>query len=149
MDWDVVVPKVATALAPGAFLVIAERDSCECPWSDELTSLVAKYSTNRVYRPYDLIAELTSRGLFREVGRCTTLPAVFSQSIEDHIELMHSRNGFSRERMPPNSAREFDASYRQLLERNCTDGVVRLRAVSRIVWGIPESVPRFKASRSS
>jgi hypothetical protein len=139
MDWDVVLPKVAAALAPGAFLVVAERDTCECPWEGELKSLIAKYSTNQEYRSYDLITELTGRDLFREIGQCTTLPVVFRQSIQDHIELIHSRNGFSRDRMSPDSAGEFDALYGELLARYCIDGVVRLRTVTRITWGIPKT----------
>jgi SAM-dependent methyltransferase len=80
MEWDIVLPKVAAALAPGAFLVIVERGTCELmPWESELRDLISKHTTNREYLPYDLIKELTSRRLFREVGRCTTLPILFTQ----------------------------------------------------------------------
>lgn len=138
MEWDVVLPKVAAALTPGAFFVVAERSTCECmPWETELRDLISKHSTNREYRPYDLIMELTSRGLFREVGRCTTLPEPFTQSIQDHIELMHSRNGFSRARMSAQSAAEFDSLYRQLLGRYCADDIVRMQTVVEIIWGVP------------
>ncbi len=138
MEWSVVLPKVAAALTPGAFMVVAERGTRECmPWETELRNLISKYSTNQEYRPYDLITELTSRGLFREIGRCTTLPATFTQSIQDHIELMHSRNGFSRDRMSAGSAAEFDDLYRQLLDRYCADNIVRLQTVVEIIWGVP------------
>jgi ubiquinone/menaquinone biosynthesis C-methylase UbiE len=140
MEWDVVLPKIAAALAPGAFLVVAERGTREgMPWEAELRDLISKYSTNRKYRPYDLIMELTSRGLFREIGRCTTLAAPFSQPIQDHIELIHSRNGFSRARMSAESAVEFDALYRQLLDRYCADDIVRMQTVVEVIWGLPLS----------
>jgi ubiquinone/menaquinone biosynthesis C-methylase UbiE len=138
MEWDVVLPKVAAALTPGAFLVVVERGTRECmPWDAELRDLISKHSTNREYRPYDLIMELTSRGLFREIGRCTTLAAPFTQPIQAQIELMHSRNGFSRARMSAESAAKFDALYRQLLDRYCADDIVRLQTVVEIVWGVP------------
>jgi len=138
MEWDIVLPKVAAALAPGAFLVIVERGTCELmPWESELRDLISKHTTNREYLPYDLIKELTSRRLFREVGRCTTLPILFTQSIQDHIELMHSRNGFSRDRMSEESAAEFDSLYRRLLDRYCADNVVRMQTVAEITWGVP------------
>jgi len=61
----------------------------------------------------------------------------FSQSIEDHIESIHSRNGFSRQRMGTRSADEFDESFRQLLSGYCADGIVRLETIVNIVWGAP------------
>jgi SAM-dependent methyltransferase len=142
MEWGVVLPKVAAALAPGALLAVAERGIFgPLPWDVEMGRLVAKYSTNREYRPYDLVGELTSRALFREVGRQTTLPVAFAQSIEDHVLSLHSRNGFSRDRMGHDSAREFDTRVRRLLERHCPDQTVRLETVASIVWGVPDGNP--------
>jgi SAM-dependent methyltransferase len=139
MEWSTVLPKVAAALAPGAFLVLAERGASErMPWDTELGELIGKYSTNREFRPYDLVSEITGRSLFREAGRRTTAPMPFAQSIDDHIESMHSRNGFSRDRMPAESAMEFDALYRQLLDRYCPEDVVRLQTVATVIWGYPQ-----------
>ena len=137
MDWSVVLPKVAVELGRGAYLAIVERGEEHLPWSTELRQLISKYSTNRDFRPYDLVHELTIRGLFREIDRRTTPPAPFAQSITDHIELMHSRNGFSRDRMTAGSAAEFDQLYRELLEKHCADGVVRVDTTAAVVWGIP------------
>jgi SAM-dependent methyltransferase len=150
MAWDVVLPKVAAALAPGAVLAIVEREHVgPLPWDAELSRLIAAYSTNRAFRPYDLVAELTMRGLFREAGRRTTTPLAFSQSIADHVECMHSRNGFSRERMAADAAAAFDAAYRELLERYCADGVVALRTVATLVWGVPAAVTSRAAGLQS
>jgi hypothetical protein len=76
-------------------------------------------TTNREYRTYDLIQELAARNLFHEIGRRSTAPALFTQSISDHIEAMHSRNGFSRDRMSIESTQEFDELYSRLLRRHC------------------------------
>jgi trans-aconitate methyltransferase len=138
MEWGVVLPKVAAALEPGALLAVAERGNAgPLPWDGEMGRLVARYSTNQEYRPFDLVGELTSRGLFREVGRRTTAPLAFSQRVEDYILSFHSRNGFSRDRMDPDSAREFDTRLRRLLERHYPDQMVRLQTVATIVWGVP------------
>ena len=110
------------------------------PWDAEMARLVTKYSTNQEFRPYDLVQELTTRGLFREAGRCATAPVAFSQSIDDHVESVHSRNGFSRDRMEAGAASEFDNALRRLLERDCPDGVVHLETVVNIVWGHPAAV---------
>ena len=138
MDWNVVIPKLAPVLEPGAFLVLVERDLLHPPpWDAELHTLIPAYSTNQEFRPYDLVGEVTTRRLFREAGRRTTSAVPFAQSIDDHVEAMHSRNGFSRERMTAESAAEFDACYRSLLQRHYPDGVVQLATVARVIWGTP------------
>jgi SAM-dependent methyltransferase len=138
MEWNIVLPKIAKALQPGAVLALAERNySGSMPWDSEIRQFIQKHSTNQEFRPYDLVSELTSRGLFREVGRHTTAPVPFSQSVSDHIESLHSRNGFSRDRMGAESAREFDDLVRRSLLRECSDGIVRLQTVVNIIWGMP------------
>jgi SAM-dependent methyltransferase len=138
MEWDAVMPKIASALAPQGWLVLADRSLVSpMPWDEQLARLIATYSTNREFRPYDLVHELASRGHFRPAGRHTTAAVPFSQSIDMHIESFHSRNGFSRQRMPSDEAREFDQSFRRLLERHCPDGFVRLAVVANITWGVP------------
>jgi SAM-dependent methyltransferase len=142
MEWHVVLPRVAAALAPGAFLVLADRGtSGPLAWDAELGRLISEYSTNREFKPYDLAAELASRGLFREVGRHTTPPASFSQSVDNYILSLHSRNGFSRDRMGPDAAMQFDTRVRQLLRRHCRHDEVRLPTVATIIWGVPAPAP--------
>jgi SAM-dependent methyltransferase len=140
MDWEVVLPKVAHALGAGAFLALADGRSLEdVAWRADLARLIARYSTNREYRPYDLVAELTQRGLFRELGRQRTRPVAFQQSIDDYVESFHSRNGFSRERMSRESAAEFDSALRELVSRSCPAGIVVGETVARVVWGRPSA----------
>lgn len=140
MEWSIVLPKIAKALVPGAVLVLAERGGAgQLPWDDQVGHLISKYSTNQEFRRYDLVNELTSRGLFRPIGRHLTAAVEFSQSIDEHIESMHSRNGFSRDGMTPQAAEEFDAAFRQLLQRHCPNGIVRLPVTVTIIWGHPVS----------
>ncbi len=137
MDWSVVLPKVAAELVPGAYLALVERGEEGLAWSAELGQLISMYSTNKEFRSYNLVHELKIRGLFQEVGRRPTAPVPFDQSIDDHIELMHSRNGFSRDRMTAESAADFDVRYGELLQEYCTDETVRISTTVTIVWGIP------------
>lgn len=138
MEWDAVLPKLAAALAEKAVLVLAERvGAAPMPWDAELGRLIATYSTNREFQPYDLVEELTSRSLFRVAGRHTTAAVPFQQSIDEHLESMHSRNGFSRDRMDVAAATAFDDSFRAVLRRHCPDGTVRLQTAVSIVWGYP------------
>ena len=161
MDWSVVLPKVAAELVPGAYLALGacrelapskqesttyepgaylalvERGEEGLAWSAELGQLISMYSTNKEFRSYNLVHELKIRGLFQEVGRRPTAPVPFDQSIDDHIELMHSRNGFSRDRMTVESAADFDVRYGELLQEYCTDETVRISTTVTIVWGIP------------
>ena len=122
-------------LIPDRLLV--ERGEEGLAWSAELGQLISMYSTNKEFRSYNLVHELKIRGLFQEVGRRPTAPVPFDQSIDDHIELMHSRNGFSRDRMTVESAADFDVRYGELLQEYCTDETVRISTTVTIVWGIP------------
>ena len=138
MDWDCVLPRIAASLGPTATLAMVEgRVLADVPWAAELEDLIPRYSTNREYRPYDLVVELAERGLFREAGRRTTTPVACAQSIDTYVESFHTRNGLSRERMGPAAAAELDARLRRLVAPHCPDGMARGRVASRVVWGQP------------
>ncbi len=137
MDWPVVMPRLRDALAPGAYLAIVERGEEPSPWSDALLRLIVRYTTNRDYQPYNLTSELESRDLFTKVGERRTNPVLFEQSVEDYIESIHSRNGFSRDRMPPDDAAAFDAGVRELVAPYVLDGMLRLQIPAKVVWGVP------------
>jgi hypothetical protein len=84
-----------------------------------------------------LASELATRGLFTEAGREECTEPRFSQSVDDYVESFHSRNGFSRERMNPESALAFDRALRDAVLRHCPDGVVRASLSALVVWGRP------------
>jgi SAM-dependent methyltransferase len=139
MEWSVVMPRLRAALAPGAYLAILASGALPLPWDGELfPGIITRYSTNRDFRPYDLIVELTERGLFEPaVAERQTAPIPFTQSLDAYIESFHARNGFSRDRMPPEDAAAFDAAVRELVAPYTRDGQVHMEIVARIVWGHP------------
>jgi SAM-dependent methyltransferase len=136
-EWSVSLPRIASVLRPGALLAIVNRTFETSPWAQEVQTLIVRHSTNREFAPYVLIDELTSRGLFTEEGRTTTELRPHSQSLADFIESFHSANGFSRDRMTQESAREFDDGVAAAVRRHVGDGPVVLGVAVEIVWGRP------------
>jgi trans-aconitate methyltransferase len=137
MEWEVVLPRFREALAPGAVLAIIGQTTSPNPWDAPLQAVIDRYSTNRKYYPYDLIAELTQRGLFQELGRRSTQPLAFTQPVAAYVESFHARNGFSRDRMRPDEAAAFDAAVRSLVLPHAVVGSVTLTITGTIVWGTP------------
>jgi SAM-dependent methyltransferase len=141
MDWAVVLPRFAAALAPGGLLAIVGRDYRSVPWGAEQLALIRRYSTNPDYVAVDLIAELSRRGLFTQSGEWQSEPFAFTQSVEDYIEALHSTSSFSRERMASADVVAFDEALRALLGSHAVDGrVVTSRVVGHAVWGTPHAV---------
>lgn len=142
MDWDVTLPRLSAALAPGAQLVIVERAEQPSPWTDDLLALIVHYSTNRDFRPYDTVEEVEQRGLFSAHGRARTVALPWTQSIADYIESIHSRNGFSRDRMRPADAAAFDEAVFQLVAPYAENGRISLRIAADLCWGRPRAPSR-------
>lgn len=142
MDWPVVMPRLRAALAPGALLAIVGRSEESSPWRDELVRLIVRHTTNRDFQPYDLTAELVSRNLFTQVGERNSVPIPFEQTVDDYIESIHSRNGFSRERMRPEDAAAFDADVRALVSPYARESdagnVLHLEIRATVTWGLPQ-----------
>lgn len=137
MDWPVVIPRLRHALAPGAYLAIVERSEESSPWRSELMQLIVRYTTNRDFQPYNLITELESRGLFTKVEERRTAPTPFEQSVDDYVTAIHSRNGFSLDRMRPEDAVAFDAGVRELVAPHAQSGALWLQIQAVVTWGIP------------
>ena len=137
MAWDIVLPMIAAALVDGGVLAIVERDVLERPWDKAVYNLIPQYSTNQDFVPYDLVEELESRSLFHELGRKTTAPVPFEQSLDHYIEALHSSNGLSRDRMTPEMAREFDTAVRAAAEPWCPNDRVHSEVTGTVIWGQP------------
>jgi SAM-dependent methyltransferase len=137
MDWPVVMRRFRELLAPGSWLAIVNRIEQRTPWAAELQQLINQYSTNRDYQPYDLVRELTQRGLLHVVASELTEFSSFTQSIDDYIESIHSRNGFSRDRMTTEAAAAFDRAVRTLLQPFTNEDTVTLRVGGSVVSGLP------------
>jgi SAM-dependent methyltransferase len=133
-DW----PRACTAIAdhvPSRMLVLAEgRFEVGTPWSPALAALIAVHSTNRRFVPYDLVGELLARGLFKMAGRTALGPERFEQTVDDYVRSIHSRNGFSRDRMSPASAHAFDEAVRGLVAPHAQP-TLELKIETRATWG--------------
>ena len=137
MDWYIVLPRVKAALVPGSYLAIFDERAKPLPWDAAVGQLIPQYSTNKDFRPYKLLDELTQRNLFKPEGRFSAGPMPFSQRVDEYIEAMHARNGFSRDRMTPNAAADFDRQFRSLVEPHCPDGIVNIEVFTEVTYGLP------------
>jgi ubiquinone/menaquinone biosynthesis C-methylase UbiE len=137
MEWDVVMPRFVEVLSPGAYLTVVEDVQASMPWSDAVRAACGRYSLNRHYRPYDLIEELTTRDLLEVRGRHRTALVPWRQTLDEYVESFHARNGLSRDRMSPESARAFDAAVRGAVRPYIDDDIVSLQVAARVSWGIP------------
>jgi ubiquinone/menaquinone biosynthesis C-methylase UbiE len=140
MAWTQVLQMISRSLRDGGSLaIVTERKIASLPWMVEARSIVAQHSTNKDYRPYDVIEELSRRSLFREIGRRQCTHALFSQSVDAYVEAFHSRNGFSRDRMSRDSATDFDAAMRDLVLAYVPTGIVTGTIETTVVWGQPSA----------
>lgn len=142
MEWEVVLPRFASWLAPGGVLALIDERTESTPWGDEIRPAVTRFSTNRDFQPYTtrtIADELARRGLFRELGEMPIAPVPFAQPVADYIAAFHARNGLARERMGA-SAAAFDAALAAILAPYCPDGVVRLQVGAGLIWGEPRGV---------
>lgn len=137
MEWDVVLPAIDRMLAPGGRLVILDRRIDGVAWWSDLAPLIPRFSTNTAYQRYDLVDELTSRGLFVAEGRTTTPVVTFPQRVDEYVESWHSRNGFSRVRMSPAAAHAFDEGVREVVTPHAVDGLLQVAVSATMVWGRP------------
>jgi SAM-dependent methyltransferase len=135
MEWAVVLPRFRQLLLPGGYLALIFKDIMPPPWDIAIREIIGRYSTNKEYQPYDLLAELQSRGLFVKQGEKRTAPVWFRQSVDAYVESWHSRNGLSRDRMEPAAAAAFDEEVRSLITPFCPQGVIEAQLTGYIVWG--------------
>ena len=136
--WDVALPLFAELLLPDGYLVIIGRKFARTAWSEELFQLIAQFSTNQDYQPYDLIDELEKRGLFHKQEEKSLQPVTFSQTIPDFLEALHSGKGLSRDRMPPENALAFDKAIREMVWSHVGEDSFTTAVSTQITWGYPQ-----------
>lgn len=137
MDWVVVLPRFRKVLAPGGVLACLDVAQIDLPWGDGIAPICARYSTNREFRPSNVVDEIERRGLFRTLGRESTAPVAFTQPLADYVASFHARNGFSLDRMAPEAAAAFDHEMTALVAPYAVDGQVTFRIVADVTWGQP------------
>ncbi|MFN8444014.1 MAG: class I SAM-dependent methyltransferase [Caldilineaceae bacterium] len=140
MPWGLTLPRFAHGLSSNGYLALVEEVHPANLWDAALTPLIIKYSTNRDFQSYNMLtvaAELEQRGVFQQVGVKETALVPFGQPLAHWIEAIHARNGFSRERMGTERAREFDQQVQAVMRRFFPDGEVVQQIGARIVYGKP------------
>ena len=137
MDWHTVLPRMASSLCAGGFLAIVSGHEIAAPWVENLNSILPRYSTNRDFGRHSAVEELEVRHLFSTVGGRRTAPREHNLTVNDYVELLHARNGFSRQRMTLEQASEFDSAVRELVDPFAHDGAVQVSMTSTITWGHP------------
>lgn len=137
MEWSIVLPRFARMLVPDGVLAIVGREVPPPPWADELGRIISRYSTNRAFRPYDLVDELVQRHLFTVQDELTTAPVEVRQPVAAYVESFHSRNGFSRDRMTAEQAAGFDAEVTRLMTPYAEAGLLQQQVTARIIYGRP------------
>lgn len=145
MSWPLVLPRVAAAMTPGAFLAVVEHGPVDMPWRDDLDRIIATHSRSRHYDPrFSVAAALGERGLFTLAGRASTAPVVFRQSVRDYAEHFHSTASLARELMPGAEAAAFRSAVRRLVAPFARDGMLAMTVVAEVAWGrlAPERDPR-------
>jgi SAM-dependent methyltransferase len=137
MDWSTVLPIFAQSLTSHGSLAIIERSATPTPWDESLQNLIEQFSTNREFQPYNLIEELEKRQLFHQKGSFHSQPVAYVQSCADFVESIHSRNGFSRQRMGGAAVHAFDQEVGNLLAPYLHDGQLTLEVSGSIILGQP------------
>lgn len=131
------MPVMKSVLTPSGKFAIVYVGNGPTPWIEGELDLIRKFSMNRDYKPYNLIDELKQRELFEVKGTQETTPIPFTQTIDEYIESIHSRNGFSRERMTSSASKEFDYQIRELVTPYADGEMLNLETIASVTWGYP------------
>jgi SAM-dependent methyltransferase len=145
MNWEGVMPRFASILAPNGVLAIAGRSWDTDPAvTQREVPIIERYSPVKDYRPYDLVDGLRQRGLFDVAGEQRFGPAQWRPTIDEYLECRHSQRGLSRTHMGEAAVTAFDAEVREAFEELCASGVLarhdgrlELKVVARVTWGRP------------
>lgn len=137
-DWSIAFPRFQSVLAPTSFLAIINRRTLPMPWDDELRKIQRQFSLRQDARGATALIELERQGFFKKQGEQKTTPIPFRQSLDDFIEGIHSRSGFSKARMGSQQVADLDQHVRTLLLQFHPDGMLPLHVVGVVTWGRPE-----------
>lgn len=137
-DWEVVLPRFRQVLAPDGLVAVVDLKTSS-PWDLELQAIIAEFSTNRDYRPYDLVAAWQGLGWFAVKGERVSAPAPFKQETHEYLSFLHSMSSLTRASMGPESARAFDDEVTSMIRKHSQGSLVGFDVYSSVVWGTVES----------
>jgi SAM-dependent methyltransferase len=137
-DWNRVIPRFVSVLAPEGLLAVVQRDWLRDPRLRELLRPVyVRHSWNSDYTPLDPVEELERRGMFRRLGRHTSAPAAWRPTLDEIVNCHFSMSGFARSRLADPNA--FAREVRDTILGSLTelDGRYELDVVGTTIWGRP------------
>ncbi len=142
-DWEVAFPRFARLLEPdGLFVAVGMRVEKPDWMREELGPVLARYSMNQEFRPFsesEILDQLEQRGLFQRKGSAQTEMIEWRQPVDEWVESIHARNGFSRDRMDPELAAEADAAFKEIASRHVCgrEGSIVHRYSGTLAFGKP------------
>jgi len=116
-------------------LALIERVELPGAWTAGLRAIIPRYSTNRDFREYDPLAALAAAKRYVEKGSARLPAAPFTQSVADYIRSIHSRNGFSLDRLADKDARAFDEEVAALVAPHAEAGTLTFGSSAVVRWG--------------
>ena len=142
IDLNIVIPRFAELLTANGILAVIDR-SAEVGLRED--DIIPCYSLNREYVSWNPIKALEEAEMFERLGQQDTGPVPWTPTVDEYIERRHSQNGFSRDRMTPKQAADFDAALRAKITEQVGEGTVRMEdgrlqghVVGSVVWGRPK-----------
>ncbi len=142
-DWETAFPRFARLLEPdGLFVAVGMRFEKPGWMREELGPVLARYSMNQDFKPFsekEILDQLEQRGLFRRMGSAQTEMIEWRQPVNEWVESIHARNGFSRDRMDPKLAAEADAVFKEIASRHAggREASIVHRFSGTLVFGKP------------
>ena len=144
MTWEISLPRFANVLTPNGYLALVETRQLANEWDREIGPILARYSMNQAYVPYNMVTiatELQSRGLFQQAGVLETPAVPFRQSVDDWIESFHATNGFSATAWAMSYPLKWINILRDIILRYCPTGEVEQQISAGVVYGKPLAAP--------
>jgi len=141
LDWPSAFPIMKQYLKPeGKLAIIDGGDLQGFSGQDDVLELVKCFSTNQDFKPYDIVSLLQEQGWYHQ-DQEQFFTCSFDQAIEDFVLSIHSRNGFSLDRMEPKAAEQFDQQVSQVLQQKNPSGLVKGEIAVRLSLGQPQDLP--------
>lgn len=136
LDPAVLADRLREVVLPGAALAVVDRIGDPLIRAAVLP-VIKEYSRNQDYDPtYSATREMADVGLWTIEGEYRTDPTLFTQTVEGHIEALHSTATLARDLMSEPEAAAFDTAVRRVLRPFANRrGVLSLQVSARVTWG--------------
>lgn len=136
LDWPIVFPRFKQLLHPQGKLFLLCRYYDNLPWMEDLQALETRYHTVKNFERYDTLDLLSKNKYWQQEGFHKTQVEALSYTIEDYIEAMHSRNGFTRDLMTLADQDAFDKGLHDIVKPYLhADERLHVGTYSTVTWG--------------